>query len=73
MKVASAMKEKSIKPIWTMRVNLNYIYTTRRGLLIGLEEDDRLYRIAKEFTFHLYLFDRNRGVTLHKQLNYIRG
>ena len=65
-----------MKLIRWMRLQATNLARSVKGYLIAIQEDDRSYRISRENTYHLYVFDRNSktGLVLrHQHLNYFRG
>ena len=70
MKICSTKKEsefprvKIIAKKWAM---LNVIVRSRSGLLVGVFEDDRMWRYSKEFAYHLYIYKSDKIRLLHQQ------
>ena len=57
-----------------MRVNLTHIfYVENTNLLIALEEDDRQFRISREFIYHLYVIDCKKYCVKFRKMSYFRG
>ncbi len=51
------------------REDFKYLQKISRNKFIGIHEDDRQYRIAKEYFFHLKIIDDKRGFVSRLTLN----
>ena len=52
---------------------LNFIVRSRSGLLVGVFEDDRMWRYSKEFAYHLFIYKSDKIRLLHQQQNFLKG
>ena len=76
MKICSTKKDSEfprVKRITLKWAMLNYIVRSRSGLLVGVFEDDRMWRYSKEFAYHLYIYKSDKIRLLYQQQNFLKG
>lgn len=64
----------NIKQIRLSRINMTKIVKTNGGKVLGIFEDNQMLRIIKDFQYHLYIFDTDRGyLLLHFKREYFKA
>ncbi len=52
---------------------MHKIIKSRLGFIVGVNQDDRMWRYSKEFSYHLYVFEETKTRNRYKKDNFFRA
>ena len=69
----ASRKSGKLRKVHSLRLNITHIMHFSKNIMVAMEEDDRSFRIGKEFIYHFYIIDTKRYAVIQKKISLFRG